>query len=239
MRNVVDRGVSPYDSQGERKYLNQAERQRVIEAFARLEREKALYALTLAWTGARVSEVLDLRAHAFELDECWVAIRTLKRRHLVVREVPLPRTLMDDLERHFGLREKQRNPELAAARLWTFCRVTAWRFMRRAMRGAGVVGVAGCPRGLRHAFAVGALQAGVPLHLVQRWLGHARMSTTSTYANVSGTEEREFAARFWRAARPRMNGMPWMARVRSMWSRLSRLLVGVLRLEIDRGPRPS
>jgi integrase len=50
----------------------------------------------------------------------------------------------------------------------------AWRFIRRATIGTGVVGVAGRPRGLRHAFAVGALQAGVPLNVVQRWLGHAR-----------------------------------------------------------------
>jgi site-specific recombinase XerD len=70
--------------------------------------------------------------------------------------------------------EESTNPVMMERR-----RIGAWRFMRRATMGTGVVGVAGRPRGLRHAFAVGALQAGVPLNVVQRWLGHARMSTTS------------------------------------------------------------
>jgi site-specific recombinase XerD len=170
-----------------------------------------------------VSEVLELRAHSFEVDECGVAIRTLKRRRLVVRQVPLPQALMGELERHFNLRERQRNPELAGDRLWNFRRETAWRFIRSAMSEEGVVGAGGCPRGLRHGFAVGALQAGVPLNVVQRWLGHARMSTTSIYADVSGAEEREFAARFWQAARPRTWCLHvWVFVLRGAWLRIVR-----------------
>ena len=65
---------------------------------------------------------------------------------------------------------------------------------------AQIIGPAACPRGLRHSFGVGTLQAGVPLNLLQRWLGHARISTTSIYADVCGAEEQAFAARFWRGA---------------------------------------
>ena len=65
------------------------------------------------------------------------------------------------------------------------------------MAASGVWGSRACPRGLRHAFAVGALQAGVPLNLVQRWLGHARIDTTAIYAGACGPEEHAFAARFW------------------------------------------
>jgi integrase/recombinase XerD len=61
---------------------------------------------------------------------------------------------------------------------------------------AEVVGKVACPRGLRHAFGVGSLQAGVPLNLVQRWLGHARISTTAICAAASGPEEIGFANRF-------------------------------------------
>jgi site-specific recombinase XerD len=42
------------------------------------------------------------------------------------------------------------------------------------------------------------LQAGVPLNLAQRWLGHARISTTAIYAAACGPEERALAVRFWR-----------------------------------------
>jgi site-specific recombinase XerD len=65
------------------------------------------------------------------------------------------------------------------------------------MQRSEIVGRQACPRGLRHRFGVGTLQSGVPLNLVQRWHGHARMSTTAIYADVSGPEERAFAARFW------------------------------------------
>jgi hypothetical protein len=46
---------------------------------------------------------------------------------------------------------------------------------------------------------VGGAQAGIPVTLLQRWLGHARLTTTAIYLEVSGPEERAIAARFWEA----------------------------------------
>jgi hypothetical protein len=54
-------------------------------------------------------------------------------------------------------------------------------------------GAAPRARGLRHAFGVGTLQSGVPLNLVQRWLGHARIRTTAIYIGAIGPEEVTFA----------------------------------------------
>jgi site-specific recombinase XerD len=53
------------------------------------------------------------------------------------------------------------------------------------------------PTRLRHGFGVDTLQASVPLNMVQKWMGHARISTTAIYADASGEEETAFAARFW------------------------------------------
>jgi integrase/recombinase XerD len=114
-----------------------------------------------------------------------------------VREVPLPPELMAALERHFRISARQQDAGKADKRLWPFCRQTAWRSIRRIMNQCGIIGRQASPRGLRHAFGVGTLQSGVPLSLVQRWLGHARMSTTAIYADVSGPEEVAFAAKFW------------------------------------------
>jgi site-specific recombinase XerD len=190
---------SLYARDGGRKYLNHAERQRALAAMAALERNQALFALTLAWTGARVSEVLALFPQSFQIEACMVSIITLKRRRFHVREVPIPPGLMVDLVSHFALCEAQRDPLRATRRLWPRHRVTGWRVIKNAMMLAQIVGRAACPRGLRHAFGVGTLQAGVPLHLTQRWMGHARPSTTAVYADVSGPEEIAFAALFWRA----------------------------------------
>ena len=197
MPEFNDEHLSLYTARGERKYINQAERQRVLAVLERLDRERALFSLLLAWTGGRVSEVLDVRASSFQIERNIVALRTLKRRKPHVREVPIAPGLMEALDRQFGLRELQRNPETANERLWNFCRVTAWRYVKGAMLEAGVVGRPACPRGLRHGFGVGTLQALVPLNMVQKWMGHARISTTAIYADASGDEEADFAARFW------------------------------------------
>lgn len=67
------------------------------------------------------------------------------------------------------------------------------------MRDAGIADALCKPKALRHAFAVGAGQQGVPLNIVQRWLGHARIETTAIYAGAIGDEERNLARRSWRS----------------------------------------
>jgi integrase/recombinase XerD len=191
--------VGLYAPDGARKYLNQVERQRFLAAIAALGADDALFCLTLAWTGARVSEVLALTPSSFQVERGIVALRTLKRRRHHAREVPIPPELMAALDRRFGLSSERRDPRGADHRLWPWHRVTAWRVIKRVMQNSGVEGRQATPRGLRHAFGVGSLQAGVPLNLVQRWLGHARISTTAIYAAVCGPEEIVFAAAFWRS----------------------------------------
>jgi integrase/recombinase XerD len=136
----------------------------------------------LGWTGARVSEVLALTPASFQVECGTVAIRTLKRRKHNIREVPIPPELMARLDHQFSLSAMQRDPQDADHRLWPWCRMTAWRVTKRVMRRSMITGRQACPRGFRHAFGVGSLQAGVPLNLVQRWLGHSRISTTAIYA---------------------------------------------------------
>lgn len=62
---------------------------------------------------------------------------------------------------------------------------------------AGIRGTQAMPKGLRHGFGVHAVQCGVPLPLIQRWLGHADLTTTAIYTQVLGPEERSIAARMW------------------------------------------
>lgn len=65
------------------------------------------------------------------------------------------------------------------------------------MARAGIDGGMACPKGLRHGFAVACLARKIPLPIVQRWLGHARLETTAIYLDVSGDEERDLAKRLW------------------------------------------
>jgi site-specific recombinase XerD len=82
-------------------------------------------------------------------------------------------------------------------RIWGWSRSKGWMVIKRAMGAAGIVGNHATPKGLRHSFAVHALRMKVPLNLIQRWLGHARIETTSIYTNVIGEEERRIAFRMW------------------------------------------
>ena len=65
------------------------------------------------------------------------------------------------------------------------------------MVAAGLDGPHASPKGLRHGFWVAAVSAGIPLNLVQKWLGHAQLSTTAIYAEAVGAEEQDIARRMW------------------------------------------
>jgi site-specific recombinase XerD len=50
---------------------------------------------------------------------------------------------------------------------------------------------------LRHGFGVKAVSSGIALNMIQKWLGHAQLSTTALYADAVGQEEQATAARMW------------------------------------------
>jgi integrase len=119
----------------------------------------------------------------------------------VYRAVPVPPAVLEMLTMVHGLKDKKK---MAAAKkeklpppLWDFGRTTAWKHVITVMKAAGVKGPQATPKGLRHGFGVAAIQAGIPLNLLQRWLGHAQLTTTAIYANAVGPEERNIAARMW------------------------------------------
>jgi integrase/recombinase XerD len=120
-----------------------------------------------------------------------------RRKRGIVRQVPLPGELLCALDRAFQLRRRQADPDLASDRLSRWSRTTAWRRVKDIMAAAEITGTPAMPKGLRHGFGVNAFQSGVPPHLVQRWLGHASLRTTSIYGDVIGPDERAFATRMW------------------------------------------
>jgi len=182
---------------GARKYLNVAERQRFAAAAETLAPESRLFCLLLMWSGCRISEGLAITPLAIDREAGTVAFITLKRRKAsVVRQVPIPAALIEDLTNVFDLAKRERDVYLRAARLWRWSRSSAWRWVKEVMKRAAISGSAAMPKGLRHTFGVAAFQA-VPPHIVQRWLGHASLRTTGIYGDVSGREEHLFAERIW------------------------------------------
>ena len=187
-----------HTAKGARKYLNADERRRFLSAAGAAPPEVHAFCAVLAYLGLRISEALSLSASQVQLADGLVAVVSLKKRdRLVVRTLPAPPALMRLLEGTFGIDARQRAAGSAEARLWSWGRVTAWRAVKDVLHAAGIVGPQAMPKGLRHGFGVRAVQRGVPLDLVQRWLGHADIATTTIYTCVIGPEEREIAGRMW------------------------------------------
>jgi len=182
---------SLYAADGRRKYLNADERRRFLAAAQLAEPKVRSFCLTMAYLGCRISEALKLTAGDVQLSENLVSIRCLKKRgKLVVREVPAPPALMKELACIHPLNQDR-------ALLWPLGRTTAWRLIKAVMSEAGIRSLPATPKGLRHGFGVHAVMCGVPLNLIQKWLGHADIATTAIYTNVLGPEERAVAARMW------------------------------------------
>ena len=53
------------------------------------------------------------------------------------------------------------------------------------------------PKGLRHGFGIAATVQGVPINMLQKWMGHADLKTTAIYAEAVGPEEAAIADRMW------------------------------------------
>ena len=75
--------------------------------------------------------------------------------------------------------------------------MTGWRAVHAVMQAARLDGPHASPKSLRHGFGVAAVSAGIPLDLVQKWLGRAQLTTTAIYANAVGAEEKTIAQRMW------------------------------------------
>lgn len=182
---------SLYTAAGRRKYLTAVERVRFIAAAAECPPTIETLCLALAWTGCRITEALNLTRADLHVDAGMVAVHSLKKRKTgIVREVPVPAEFLSVLLRIHG-------PGSPDDRLWPMARTTAWRHVKGVMRAADVGATAASPKGLRHGFGVHAIRSGIPLNLLQRWLGHANIATTAIYADVMGAEEREIATRMW------------------------------------------
>lgn len=186
--------TSLYSPQGRRKYLTPPERLRFIAAAMEHPRaEVRTLCLVLAYTGCRISEALGLFSASIEPDEAFIAIRSLKKRKkaILIRQVPVPSTLIQSLQQVHPL-------EGAGTRLWTWSRSRAWQLVKAVMADAQIPpGLHATPKGLRHGFGVHAVRNGIPLNLVQRWMGHASLTTTAIYLEIMGDEEREIAQRMW------------------------------------------
>lgn len=208
-----------FDNLGQRLYLDARERELFLKAASELEnRHHRMFCHVLHWTGARISEVLELTGDRIDLDRSAITIRTLKQRKRTkkgelkrpkYRQVPVPRELLDSLDLLVPLRKmrKKQDPDLSFP-LWPsksrpekpFSRLTAWRAVKKAMNIAGIEGPQATAKGLRHGAAIALIMGGMDVYTLQRILGHAKAETTAIYLQARGQEAHEMQMQYWERA---------------------------------------
>jgi integrase/recombinase XerD len=194
-----------HDPAGNRLYLNAEERSAFLAAARRQPARDRTLCEALHWTGCRPSELLEITPARVDLSGGTIAIRSLKKRKdasgqqkVVFRSLPVPAEFLDTLDIAHGAREAQRSRKKATAPIWDLSRVRVWQIVKHVMIEAGIPDAPHrSPKGLRHGFGVHATVQGVPLHMLQRWLGHAQLSTTAIYADAVGKKAQHIAARMW------------------------------------------
>ena len=178
-----------FDEEGRRKYVNRREVSRFLAVADTLVPTIRALCYVLCFSGCRVSEALNLTRDHLDPDRGTITFRTLKRRKLCFRTVPVPIPLLKML---LAL------PRRKDARLFPMHRATAWRNIKHVMTLAGISGPMASPKGLRHGFGMRCADKSIPPNLLQRWMGHANVNTTSIYQQAVGEEERRFARRLWK-----------------------------------------
>lgn len=196
---------SLFDNRGRRKYLVPLERRAFLGAALRVGGPTATLCAVLVFTGARISEALALTAEMIDFGNDAINIHTLKQRNgksgkrsgVVVRSVPVPRRLLAFLDQIHDCRVHQRSPAAARTHLWPWSRTTAWRRVKAVMLLSNVPAYVAMPKAVRHAFGAAATTKSITLTMIQKWLGHSDIRTTSIYTTVIGREERALAKRAW------------------------------------------
>lgn len=194
MKPKTENQMRLYDERARRLYLNQHEVEAFIAAALQAPEPTKRLALLLAYTGMRLSEARTLPFDALQPERRVLSVHTLKQRSKTrTREIPIPVPLLA------AMREWEGHPDLVicTGAGHPMSRIAAYRAIKSVMLAAGLCGLRACPKGLRHAFGVQAVLGGVPLNVVQVWMGHASMETTAIYTTAIGAEQMEFCDRMW------------------------------------------
>lgn len=133
--------------------------------------------------GVRISELEGMNLDDLDLREGWVRVRGKRKKE---RQVPIPARALEALRRYIDCRraapgEKAVFVNHRGRRLTARGAHKILRLYAIALAGDSSIH----PHSLRHAYATHLLNAGADLRAIQELLGHASLSTTQKYTQVS------------------------------------------------------
>jgi len=148
-------------------------------------RDRAIFEV-LYGCGVRVSELAGLNLEDLDRSEGWMRVRGKGRKE---RQVPLPRQAAEALDRYLNERSVVRDEPAVflnhrGGRLTDRGISLIVKFYSTYLAGDPSLH----PHSFRHAYATHLLSSGADLRAIQELLGHARLSTTQKYTQVSLTD---------------------------------------------------
>lgn len=161
------------------RWLTEAELRRFVDTPD--TQRNALAWKLLAWLGLRRNELRRLTVGDVSLSECLIAVRDTKDKE--DRTLPIPDVLLEALETAcLGRAAACYIVPGDKGGYWTS--KSFYAAFKRHCAAAGLPdGVT--PHTLRHTLATHMSARGVPLRIIQQWLGHERIETTSFYLQVA------------------------------------------------------
>lgn len=166
-----------FDNKGNRLFLSTKERNLFEkQAISQKDNIKAL-SLILLYTGARISEVLDLEYKDIDSNSNTIKFISQNNGDLLTREIPVPDKVIQAINT-----TKKQNHSSPHAKIFLITRMTAYRQVKMIMNKANIKGPMASPKGLRHSFGIFTISnCSIPIHIVSEWMGHKSLQTTSVY----------------------------------------------------------
>jgi integrase/recombinase XerD len=158
------------------------------------KRDRAMLELMYA-TGLRVTELVSLDVTDVQLEGEKPYVRLLGKGNRE-RQIPLLDQPVQELAEYIRFARPRLVGERAETALFVnrrgerLTRQGFWLILKGYAAGAGIRGRV-TPHTLRHSFATHMLRGGMDIHKVQELLGHANISTTQVYTQVSREHIRE------------------------------------------------
>jgi integrase/recombinase XerC len=148
------------------------------------EKERDIAVLELLYgCGIRVSELVGIDLGDLSLHDGWLRVRGKGNKE---RQVPVGEQACAAVTRYLGIRKTR--PEETALFLNSRGARLCDRQVRRLVKMYGLLAAGDStvhPHSFRHAYATHLLSDGADLRAIQELLGHARLSTTQKYTQVS------------------------------------------------------
>jgi len=142
--------------------------------------------LTLRFTGARISEVININYEDIDFRNAEIKVITLKRHNPKkkgqYRIIPVPSNLTGEIASYIAEYPYMRD------KLFKIDRSNFNKVFKELAVQSGIHKDLAHPHILRHTRAIELLRAGVPVTIVQDLLGHSALTTTAIYLRISGQE---------------------------------------------------